>query len=173
MPLLSLQNYELSQPSAVMPTQDEILRAKDGRPRNAGPQVDPTIWPARVRQGFKRLFRDIQDSDAQNLDNLIDGLATWELDLGIRLTADERKLAEMRRTLERATRSSGSPRPSFLRELSTVVQKLEEMTRAASEVQKLYRDGRWQLMAMRAELEDDGDAPVFDDVDAMLDHVLA
>ena len=50
---------------------------------------------------------------------------------------------------------------------------LDRYLRALSVILKLFRDERWRMMMLRAELEPAGDAPVFSDPNELLEYLQA
>jgi len=50
---------------------------------------------------------------------------------------------------------------------------LDRYLRALGAILKLFRDGRWRMMALRAEVEPAGDAPVFSDPHELLEYLQA
>jgi hypothetical protein len=107
--------------------------------------------------------RSSSPSDGFNFDEGIDALEEWERKLRDAFLSDLRQA-------EKDRREATSLPPKYR---AQAIHTADRQIKIFSEVLKNIRDSRWQLMAIRAEREDPGDAPVFSDPDALLQYLAA
>ncbi len=109
--------------------------------------------------GCGRLTRDVQAAAPENLTEVIDRLRAEE---GRTVAAFQAMFGEIEKALATIRQTLPSPERKRLRELLTSVRK------TAVEAMEALRDCRWQLIAVRAEHEDEGEAPLFDNPTELL-----
>lgn len=163
MPALYLEQFGIESPPAVVwHVEEEALQHDLDRP--AEEQFDLDRWVVNTRGGLERLIAEA-DSSPLDLDRAISELE--EIEAGVsRILSDS---AKMRREApiirSRVARQGASER---VREMTYFANVAEEWFRATKAVLPAIRDARWQLMAIRAEKEDAGDAPTFEDADSLI-----
>jgi hypothetical protein len=120
---------------------------------------------ARVKEITAPLVRTLRDEGAPLtlLDEIISGYEQEESDL--------RKVS-----LPQIKEAEGAKRRQFALPVSPAdraraIAVWDRAIRVHSEMLATIRDLRFQLMAFRAELEDPGDAPVFDNPDSLFDYL--
>ncbi|MFP3939023.1 MAG: hypothetical protein ACLF0P_01835 [Thermoanaerobaculia bacterium] len=118
---------------------------------------------------LERLATQAEDEVATEgvefLDGLIDRLAAIEE--GTRAQWREMKKTrdkgcEIRKILQDLPESAAG-RQLLLQSVEEPVARIEAWIEASEALLPAYRDARWKLMALRADHEDAGDAPVFED----------
>lgn len=163
MPALYLVQFGIESPPAVVwHVEEEALQHDLDRP--AEEQFDLDRWVVNTRGGLERLTAEA-DSSRIDLDRAISELE--EIEAGVsRILGDA---AKMRREApiirSRVARQGASER---VREMTYFKNVAEEWLRATKAVLPAIRDARWQLMAIRAEKEDAGDVPTFEDADSLI-----
>jgi hypothetical protein len=172
LPVLSLQDYGIHQTPADLVAEIRALGADDGRAEADG-EVSLSDWVRRSETGMGRLCTDVESRGAENLDELIALLEEVEDDLKSRVAKAKGLRARIRAARRQEARRSQPTTPEAIRRLTDLAQRAEAVVEAGVQVLRIYRDGRWQLMAIRADAEGEGDSPVFDDVDQLMKHVLA
>lgn len=171
-PLLSLQDYGIQQTPADLVAEIRILSADEGRSEADG-QTNLKDWARRTESGIARLVADVESRGAQNLDELIAVLEELEGDLRSQVAEAKSLSSKIKSTRQQEAKLSRQRTPESIRELTRLAQRAQKVIGAGQDVLRIYRDGRWQLMAIRADAEGEGDSPVFDDVDQFMKHVLA
>jgi hypothetical protein len=171
LPLLSLQDYGIQQTPADLVAEIRVLSADDGR-AGADGQTNLKDWARRNVGGMKRLVADVESRGAENVGELIASLERFEGELKGQVAEAKELLAEIETTRRQVVKLSSST-PEVIRELTELARRARVAIEAGNDVVRAYQDGRWQLMAIRAEAEGEGDSPVFDDVDQLMKHVLA
>jgi predicted RNase H-like HicB family nuclease len=111
---------------------------------------------------------DLEDSE------VIEHLAAIEEDTRAELRGIQktRETARQVRKLLQELPKSAPGRRELLAGVERPLARMESWIEAAEVLLPAYRDTRWKLMALRADHEDPGNAPVFDDPD-QLDRYLA
>jgi hypothetical protein len=105
---------------------------------------------------------------------VIEHLAAIEEDTRAELRGIQktRETARQVRKLLQELPKSAPGRRELLAGVERPLARMESWIEAAEVLLPAYRDTRWKLMALRADHEDPGNAPVFDDPD-QLDRYLA
>jgi hypothetical protein len=100
------------------------------------------------------------------LDETIRDLEGWEKSL-------KEDLLPSLETLKRIRQDTFSLRGTAPGERAKAISTADRHAKAIAGILKLLRDARWRLMALRAESEEPGDAPVFDDPEDLLRYLQA
>ncbi|HKI00810.1 MAG TPA: hypothetical protein VKK31_02405 [Thermoanaerobaculia bacterium] len=100
------------------------------------------------------------------LDEAITDLAGWETSL------KENFLPSLE-TLKQIREGSFSLPGTTSGERAKAISAADRHAKAIAGILELLKDARWQLIALRAESEDPGDAPVFDDPEDLLRYLQA
>lgn len=117
----------------------------------------------RICEALSQLVDDFssgprKDSPPQDWEAAIGGLKEWEKSLKEDVRPTIERLKQVQKDL---TGVAPAERPKATamadRHINTILSTLEAL-----------RDARWQLMALRADVEDPGDAPVFENPDELL-----
>jgi len=139
------------------------------RPRNSAAQLAEfaegvrafEIHTKETTNGTLRLVSDIKKNPPQNLDSIIEQLQEIEERSAEQLVPVLEVFAEHRRTF------AGDPDPRFRLKATDLIRRHEEAIVASLEA---LRDARWELMALRAELEDQP-GKVFENSNELLKHL--
>jgi hypothetical protein len=115
----------------------------------------------RIRAILKELAREATKAKADELRAVIDGLETYER----AINSDFERLA---RNLSRGRRRLRRDDPDALAEFADLVERIEG---ASIGVLETYRDTRWDVMAMLAELDRGGEGPAFDNARHLRRHL--
>jgi hypothetical protein len=122
----------------------------------------------RIKETGKAVLQRIEGeissgSPSQELDQVINWLLEREEELRRHLPLE----MELIGTLKAGTFSF----PIAASDKAPLVSACERYIKARQSILKTLRDLRWDLMALRAEAEDPGDAPVFDNPQDLLDYL--
>lgn len=117
---------------------------------------------------------EVAGEGVEFLGELLERLAKIEEDTrrelrGIQKTRETAR--QVRKLLQELPRSAPGRR-ELLEGIERPLSRMDRWVEAAEILIPAYRDTRWKLMALRADYEDPGDAPVFDDPE-QLDRYLA
>jgi hypothetical protein len=110
-----------------------------------------------------RLAADLAPEDLEGMDEVVDQLQRAEGRLRETLANSQVKRSRDKMFTLRFTWTSS--------EKARVIATLDRFVEVAKRHADLLRDARWRLMALRAKLEDPGDAPVFSDPDQLLKYL--
>jgi exonuclease VII large subunit len=120
-----------------------------------------------IREGLASFEASItNEADSEAVDTAIAHLLELEQQLKKNFAPIARRVKATNKSL--FTLASASPEESA-RAISATEHYLQTLT----ETLELLRDTRWRLMAKRAEFEDSGDAPVFEDPEKLVRYLNA
>lgn len=167
MPALYLEQFGIESPPAVVWTAEEEALQHDAE-RPAEEELDLDRWVAETTGGLARLVAEAEESRQLDLDRAIGELEELESEAGI----VQGKVAKIRReapiwrrlSVQKGLRDDA-------RRMTFYANRAEHWLRSTEAVLPALRDARWQLMAIRAEREEPGDAPAFDDADSLIAHL--
>lgn len=164
---LSLDDLGIRQPPGLL-----VPASHPGGRGAATPADEPdelAQFGSEMLTNLDRLVEQAEEQVASEgvefLGSLIERLATIEE----RTRAEWRDVKRSRETacqvrgLLQELPESAPGRDELLTGVQQPLARMEQWLEAAETVLPAYRDARWKLMALRAEHEDSGDAPVFDD----------
>lgn len=157
-----LADYGLENPAAVVQADDDGSRAEDLGDFDFG------RWVEAVHQRVEKLVGRAEEGELDRLDEAIGHLEKLENEL-------KRVRIQLRLTLDRAaqlrghvSQMSSGIRSSLEADMAQVEESVQQILSPVDAVLRCYRDGRWSLMAIQAKKEPEGEAPIFDDADALL-----
>ncbi len=165
--ILSLDNLGIRQPPPLVESRGRSRGKKDLGSRQAA-QQDLSRFARETVANLERLVTQAEQevaAEGVDLGALIERLEAVEKDTraqwrDVRLS---RETARRIRSLLQDLPESAPGRRALLLGLEQPLARIEEWVQAAEVVLPAYRDARWKLMALRADHEDPGEAPVFDD----------
>lgn len=167
MPALYLEQFGIESPPAVVWNAEEESLQHDAE-RPAEEQFDLDRWVAETTGGLSKLVAEASDSRQIDLDRAVEELE--EIESGVR--GFRSRAARIRREAPIWRRlGARSGLRDGVREMTYFVNAAEHWLRATGIVLPALRDARWQLLAIRAEREDPGDAPAFEDADSLIAHL--
>ena len=117
----------------------------------------------RILSQLERVAEILSVEHLKDLDEVLDVLQKSEESLRKGLSNSQVKRSRDMVFALRFTWTSG--------EKARVIATLDRFVEVAKRHTELLRDARWRLMALRAKLEDPGDAPVFSDPDQLLKYL--
>ncbi|HEV7503494.1 MAG TPA: hypothetical protein VGS07_01110 [Thermoanaerobaculia bacterium] len=123
---------------------------------------------ARVRESGRVLLRTAKegissDSDSAELDRVIDWLLERE--------EESRRLLPLEIRMVQTLKAGTFSFPITASDKALLVSACERFIKVRQGIPENLRDLRWNLMAFRAESEDPGDAPVFDNPQDLLSYL--
>lgn len=165
---LYLEQFGISAPPAiVMHAQEESRQWEIERPAEV--QSRPQQWSRETLGGVRKLLSDA-DAGTADLDKAIAELEALEAQIRRLYTKTMNVKREGEIVLARLVRQQDREAAQGIRgDINMSQQWLD----AGEIVIPALRDARWQLMAIRAESEDPGDAPAFDNADDLISHLLS
>lgn len=167
MPALYLEQFGIESPPAVVWTAEEEALQRDAE-RPAEEQFDLDRWVANTAGGLARLVAEAEESKQIDLDRAIGELEEMESEA----RSVHGRVAKIRREAPIWRRlSARKGLRDDVRKMTFYANSAEHWLRATKAVLPALRDARWQLMAIRAEREDPGDAPAFEDADSLIAHL--
>lgn len=135
--------------------------------------VELELFAGETIANLERLVAQAEEEVASRgtdfLDELIERLAAIE-------EGTQKQWHEMKTTRDAARRvqrifedlpDAAAGKEALLHGIEDPTARIEAWIQAAEALLPAYRDARWKLMALRADHEDSGDAPVFDDPDQL------
>jgi hypothetical protein len=164
---LSLDDLGIRQPPALLVPPSRSGARSAGKPANGADDLGhfarETV--ANLERLVEQAEEQVVSEGVEFLGALIERLASIEA--GTRAECrDMQKSSETARQVRRLLQElpkSAPGRTELLKGVERPLARMEQWIEAAEAVLPAYRDARWKLMALRADHEDPGDAPVFDD----------
>lgn len=162
----SPEEYGLYNPPA-------IVREPEGRrsPTEDGTEeqgFDFENWVVAARQRIERLLVRAEEDETLQLDDAVEHLEKLENELKrvrVQLQLTLGRAAQLR---DQVNQMSSGIRTTLDEDLAQVEVSVMEILSPVETVLRAYRDGRWNLMAVQAKREPEGDAPIFEDPEALL-----
>lgn len=154
----------VANPEPVVPLIERLLARSATEPTS-------TAWLDRLDEQLERAGQGLREI-VKGADRVVagaGGASPGDLDelVGVFQDLEEKMAADLRNLRADQGRWSGPlqriPRESRLR-FSSLIHRHEESLIGAAEA---IRDVRWRLLALQARTDEEGDAPVFDDPDAL------
>jgi hypothetical protein len=173
---LSLDDLGIRQPPPLVESRDRS-RGKRARGSHQAAHQDLARFARETVDNLERLVAQAEEELAAEgvefLGALIERLAAIEEDTRAQWRAirGSRETARQVRRLLEDLPESAPGRQGLLLGLEQPLARIEEWVQAAEVLLPAYRDARWKLMALRADHEDPGDAPVFDDPDQLAQYL--
>lgn len=123
----------------------------------------------RVREGLERLIESLaaeaeRGAVSVDPDEVIESLRESEQGIKADLFPTLRQMKSTRQGTFSLPNTSSAER-------ARAIAASDRYTKAVTDMLELLRDARWRIMALRAEHEDPGDAPVFDNSQALLQYL--
>jgi len=168
MPTLYLEQFGISSPAAVLVHEQEESRQWEIE-QPAEIQSMPQQWFREAMGGVRKLLSDA-DAGAADLDKAIAELEAVETE--IRRLYTETMGVKREGEIVRAKVVRQQDREAVQR-VNRNINLAQQWLDAAKAVIPALRDARWQLMAIRAESEDPGDAPAFDNADDLISYLVS
>jgi hypothetical protein len=140
----------------------EFLSEKAKRVEHVLAQVKPIL--AEMFAGIEESAKVVGAGGIESMDRAIEQVEAREAALASQLLPMIATLHDLR------TKTFGAGHLSRVERTRAAVV-LERQEKALRAILRLYRDERWRMMALRAEIEPPGDAPVFDDADALVNYL--
>lgn len=170
MPQVDLNRYGLHNPAGVVRAPDIADPTSGGGPTPEG-ELDFDRWARDTTAGVGRLVATAEAGELDALEGAIEALEALEEEL-------RKPFEQLRELRDLAGRIRGQARhaPSFIRgkvlaDARRLTDTADRLLGPLKSVLRSYRDGRWQLMALQAEEESPGDAPVFEDAESLIAHL--
>lgn len=163
---LNLEQFGIDSPrSAILAVEAETLTAEASRP--ASREFDLERWVRNTLGGLKQL-REAAEGGMKELGTAISSLEELEAGVSeIRAKASSlKRRAETTRSLAVGRRGTG--RRGVVQSLTEWVSRADRWLSAAGTLLPEIRDTRWAIMAIRAEREEAGDAPAFEDAKELI-----
>lgn len=165
--ILSLDDLGIRQPPPLVESRGRSRGEKDRGSRQAA-QQDLSRFARETVANLERLVTQAEQevaAEGVDLGALIERLAAIEEATRaqwreVRVSGETAR--QVRRLLQDLPESAPG-RQALLLGLEQPLARIEEWVEAAEVLLPAYRDARWKLMALRADHEDPGEAPVFDD----------
>ena len=160
---LSLDDFDIRTPPMLLESPSPGPGDSTGAEEDFGRFANETL--ANLERLVARAEREVESQGVEILDGLIDHLATIEEETRTTWKGSQAARDTARRVRgELEELSATAPgRAELLKGVEEPLARIDRWIEAAESVLPAYRDTRWKLMALRADHEDPGDAPVFDD----------
>lgn len=172
-PIADLDHYGIQNPPAVIQEAEDEALAAD-RDRSAEKEFDLDRWADGVIAGLAELVADAEAGRIGRFEPLLGQLEEVERDLAHSRSECLTTLSaasSMRKDAFRLPESAGRVR--FVKQITRLTDRASQLIAVADRVLPAYRDTRWELMAIEAEQQDPGNAPVFDDPEQMIGYIRA
>jgi len=163
-----LNQYGLRNPSAVV----RIPEASD-RSQTVAAEEDFDLhqWAKGVARGVDKLVAAAEHGEVEDIEKAIEHLEALEEEVR-RPWEMLKSLLESEEVVHTLTvQAPAGIRGSVERQVLELGNTLQDLLSPIESVLRSYRDGRWNLMAIQAEKEPPGNAPVFDDADSLLSYL--
>lgn len=165
-PALDIDAYGLAPPAEVHRFESEL--AEYERDQAAEGRFDLDRWVADSRNGVEAMLRDAEAGKLADLNAAIKKLESYEEAVRPHYLMVRDQLEGLIAAKRQAMSLPPVTRGEMLSRLEGLRYRGDRMLAAAESVLRLYRDSRWELMAMEAESRPESDTPIFDDADALV-----
>lgn len=164
---ICLDDYGLTNPPAVVYAFEQDALSSD-KSRAAELEFDFERWAETVTSGVAKLLADAESRDPSGLESAIQAFEQREEELRPS-RAELLTVRKRARKFETDTmRLPVAMRGALLADAARIDHTAEKLLKPIESVLRSYRDGRWQLMALRAQMEPPSGNPAFEDADSLL-----
>jgi hypothetical protein len=161
-----VDSYGLHNPTTVVHELGDDAISRD-REQAAGEELDFEQW---ARENVERVDKLTADAGVGKVEPgpAIAHLEHLEAELRPVWQQVRRTAATARNLESQAMRMPAAVRVKLMAQTATLLINVSKLLNLIGSVLRAYRDGRWELMAIQAENEPEGEAPVFDDAKSLL-----